>query len=141
MTDALHGRCLCGAVTLDVAHHDGAVGACHCRLCQRWGGVFLAFEADEAEVTVTGEVRTFPSTPFSERAFCPVCGTHLWLRDVGNPTLDLMPGPFDAAAAFPLRSEVYADRAMASVRLAGDHPRVTRADYEARHLHLDGDTP
>jgi hypothetical protein len=137
----IDGRCLCGAVTVRIdGAHDARVGACHCRMCQRWsGGVFLAFDVDDAGLTVTGPVSVYASTSFSERAFCKVCGSHLWLRNVGDATLDMMPGLFDAAKAFPLRSEVYTDRAMAAVQLAGDHPRETEAEYEAENLHVAGD--
>lgn len=134
----LTGRCLCGAVTVTVAGaHDPRPGACHCRMCQRWtGGLFLCFEADAAAVSVHGEVARYASSAFSERAFCPRCGSHLWMRDTNEGDAgryDLMPGLFDAAADWPLRSEIYVDRAMASVRLEGTHPRASRADYEARH--------
>jgi hypothetical protein len=50
-----------------------------------------------------------------------------------------MPGLFDAARAWPLRSEIYVDRAMASLRLAGEHRRKTRAEYEAENAFVDGD--
>jgi hypothetical protein len=139
----MEGRCLCGAVMLRIdGAHDSLVGACHCRMCQRWsGGLFLSFDVDEAGLTVTGPVGVYASTSFSERAFCKVCGSHLWLRNTGDATLDVMPGLFDAAAGFPLRSEVYSDRAMASVRLMGDHRRETEAVYEAKNLHVTGDEP
>ena len=139
----MEGRCLCGAVTLRIdGTHDSLVGACHCRMCQRWtGGLFLSFDVDEAGLTVTGPVGIYASTSFSERAFCKVCGSHLWLRDIGNTSLDMMPGLFDGAARFPLRSEVYSDRAMASVLLAGEHARATEAEYEAKNLHVAGGGP
>lgn len=144
-TEALAGRCLCGAVRIDVAGpHLGAVGVCHCRICQRWNGtVWGAFEAEPEAVTVTGAVARFASTPFSERAFCPTCGTHLWLRDTDrdDAAYELMPGLFDGAAGFPLISEVYSDRAPAYGALAGDHRRKSRADYEATNRHVTGETP
>ncbi len=56
-----------------------------------------------------------------------------------NAPYDLMPGLFDAALDWPLRSEIYTDRAMGSVHLSGDHRRVTRADYEAAHSFVKGD--
>jgi hypothetical protein len=61
---AMTGHCLCGAVTIKVAgDHDPRVGACHCRMCQRWsGGLFLCFEADASAVTITGEVSRFRSS-------------------------------------------------------------------------------
>jgi hypothetical protein len=141
----LEGRCLCGDVTVAVAGaHDPRVGACHCRMCQRWsGGLFLCFEADAAAVSVSGAVARYRSSSFAERAFCPRCGSHLWFNDVaagGEPTrYELMPGLFDAARGWPLRSEIYTDRAMASVRLAGEHVRATRSAYEASHPFVDGD--
>lgn len=142
---AITGRCLCGAVTIAVAGaHDPRVGACHCRMCQRWsGGLFLCFEAEARAVRITGEVRRYRSSAFAERAFCPRCGSHLWfsgVEDGGEPrTYELMPGLFDAARAWPLRSEVYADRAMASVPLAGGHRRKSRAEYEAANPFVEGD--
>jgi hypothetical protein len=144
-TGVLAGRCLCGAVTLRVdGAHVAGVGICHCRLCQRWTGtVWGAFEAEPAAVTVTGDVRRHASTPFAERAFCSRCGTHLWLRDTDNAEApyELMPGLFDGAAAFPLISEIYADRAPAYAPLGGDHRRATRAEYEAHNRHIEGELP
>ncbi|EYD76367.1 Gfa-like protein [Rubellimicrobium mesophilum DSM 19309] len=145
----MEGRCLCGAVAIRVeGEHDPRVGACHCRMCQRWsGGLFLCFTAPAASVVVTGEAREFQSSPFARRGFCPACGTHLWFRDQdekGEPRdagYELMPGLFDEAKDWPLRSEIYVDRAMESARLAGDHPRKTRADYEQHNPFIEGDDP
>lgn len=140
----LEGRCLCGAVTIRIdGLHEPRPGACHCRMCQRWtGGLFLCFSAAEDAVAVEGPVTRFASSAFAERAFCAVCGSHLWMRDTGGeaPGYDLMAGLFDTAGNWPLASEIYADRAMASVRLKGDHRRTTQAEYEARHPHIEGDT-
>jgi hypothetical protein len=137
----IEGHCLCGAVRIRVREADQRVGACHCRMCQRWsGGLFLCFDA--ASVEVEGEVARYQSSPFAERAFCPRCGSHLWMRDLADGgSYDLMPGLFDEAAAWPMRSEIYTDRALASVKLAGEHRRATRAEYEAKNLHLEGDIP
>ncbi|MFY8146732.1 MAG: GFA family protein, partial [Rhodobacter sp.] len=114
----------------------------HCRMCQRWsGGLFLCFNADAAGVTVEGPVTRYASSGFAERAFCPVCGSHLWMRDIMGQSYELMPGLFDAVRDQPLRSEVYADRAMASVRLQGDHRRATQAEYEQKNHHVAGVAP
>ena len=144
-TAPITGHCLCGAVTITVAgEHDPRVGACHCRMCQRWsGGLFVCFRANASAVTVTGEVTRYRSSSFAERAFCPRCGSHLWFNDVeegGEPrSYELMPGLFDTSRAWPLRSEIYVDRALAAVRLSGDHRRATRAEYEARNRFIAGD--
>jgi len=144
-SSAITGHCLCGAVKITVAgEHDPRIGACHCRMCQRWsGGLFLCFKADASAVTVTGEVTHYRSSTFAERAFCSRCGSHLWFKDVedgGEPqSYELMPGLFDAARNWPLRSEIYVDRAMASVHLLGDHRRKSRAEYEAENPFIEGD--
>ena len=139
----IEGHCLCGAVSVRVTGHGGFTGACHCRMCQRWSGaLFVSFNAPADAVTVTGEVTRYQSTPFAERAFCPRCGSHLWMREIGgpeNPDYELMPGLFDAARDIPLESEIYTDRALPGLALAGDHRRATRAEYEARNPHLDAD--
>lgn len=144
-TSAITGHCLCGAVRITVAgQQDASVGACHCRMCQRWtGGLFLCFKAPASAVTVTGEVTRYRSSSFAERAFCPRCGSHLWFNDLeegAEPQVyELMPGLFDVARTWPLRSEIYVDRAMASVHLLGDHRRKSRADYEAENPFVEGD--
>ena len=144
-TGRLEGACLCGAVRITVdGPHVAAVGICHCSLCQRSSGlVWGAFEASADAVTVSGAVARYASTHFSERAFCPVCGSNLWLRntDPADAEYELMPALFPAARDFPLISEVYSDRAPAYARLTGDHRRVTRADYEANQPHIEGDQP
>ena len=126
----LVGSCLCGAVTVTVAAHDPRIGACHCGMCQRWaGGLFLSFDAAADQVTASGPVARYASSGFSERTFCAVCGTHLWMRDTGDEAApyDLVPGLFDAARDWPLRSEIYVDRSFAALRLGGDHRRATAA--------------
>ncbi len=139
------GRCLCGAVTIRVdGAHDPRIGACHCRMCQRWsGGMFSGFDADAGAVAVDGPVTRFASSHFAERAFCPTCGTHLWFRDTDrdDAPYELTPGLFDDALGWPLRSEVYADRAMAAFRLEGDHRRTTGAEYETTNQFVEGDVP
>ncbi len=134
------GHCLCRAVTVRVGAHDPRIGACHCRMCQRWsGGLFLCFDADEVEVE--GPVTRYSSSDFAERAFCGKCGSHLWMRNTDGATYDLMPGLFDQARDWPMRSEIYTDRALAAVRLDGPHKRATRAEYEAKNTFLEGDAP
>jgi hypothetical protein len=90
-------------------------------------------------VTITGPVTRYASSEFAERAFCATCGSHLWMRDTArdDAPYDLMPGLFDAARDWPMRSEIYVDRAYASVRLGGDHKRATQADYESKNPHVD----
>lgn len=97
------------------------------------------FRAPAGGVEVAGPWKSHRSSPFAERAWCGRCGTHLWIRD-DDDDFELMPGLFDDARDMPLAREVYSDRAFACVSLAGDHARVTRAEYEASgRPYLEGD--
>ncbi len=139
----LEGHCLCGSVKVRVdGLHDPRAGSCHCRMCQRWsGGLFLCFSAAAEAVGVTGPVTRYASSSFAERAFCATCGSHLWMRNLNeqDQDYDLMPGLFDEARGWPLRSEIYTDCAMASIALKGDHDRATAAAYEAKKAHTKAD--
>lgn len=143
MTGVMEGHCLCGAVTLRVKRHGGFTGVCHCRMCQRWtGGLYISVPVEAADVTISGPVARYRSSEFAERAFCSVCGSHLWYREQSDDAYyGLMPGLFDAAREIPLKSEIYVDRALPGLALPGDHRRATRAEYEAKNLHLEGDLP
>lgn len=65
--------------------------------------------------------------------------TSPWFRPAEAVPGPARPGLFDAARNWPLRSEIYVDRAMAPAHLAGEHPRESRAEYEAENPFVDGD--
>lgn len=136
MSAAREGACLCGAVRIRVGRLGDTMSACHCGMCRRWSGS-IQMGIDAREVTVEGPVKTWMSSTFAERAWCNVCGSALWLRDVDPGDLyELVPGLFDNAAGARLVREVYADRAPDGYALAGDIQRVSAADYEASHPHV-----
>lgn len=137
------GHCLCGAVRVSAAAHRGFTAVCHCRMCQRWsGGLFVCVPVGAEGLAVTGPVVRFASSGFAERAFCGVCGSHLWYRaQGGDGHYAMMPGLFDDARDWPVQSEIYVDRALPGLALAGGHRRATRAAYEAKNDHLQGDMP
>ena len=140
MADQIEGRCLCGAVKIQLEAPAGWVGVCHCRMCQRWSGsLWAGFPADHETITVTGPVRRYRSSQLAERAFCETCGSHLWMRDhkEGAP-YDLMPGLFDESRTWPLQGEIYVDEAMASMAMAGQHRRATAAEYRAKNPETEG---
>ena len=136
----MNGTCLCGAVTLAVSGDPAAMAAdlsaCHCDPCRRWSGAVLwGFEAPADGVRYEGPARAYRSSDFAQRAWCDECGTQLWFRDDGGP-YELNPGLFEETRDWPLARVVYADRAAAHARLAGGHPTVTKAEYEARAAHV-----
>ncbi len=135
------GRCLCGAVTVTVAHAPDEMSGCHCDNCRRWsGGFFLSMEAAVKDVTLEGPIKTHAATRFSQRGWCDRCGSHVFLRDNDSNQIELMPGLFENFGGAALHHIVYADRCPSGLEIGGDIGRVTKAEYEADNLHEEGVT-
>ena len=100
----------------------------------------MGIEVPRERVRYAGPIRTYASSSFAERAWCETCGTAVWFADHEGDNahlLELAPGLFDGFGGAKLTRVVYADRAPSNVALAGDLQRVSKADYEARNLHVE----
>ncbi len=98
----------------------------------------MAIEKDR--VMYNGPIKTYASSSFAERAWCATCGAAVWFADTkgdGAAFLELAPGLFDGFGGAKLARVVYADSAPEGVMLGGDLERVTKAEYEAQHLHAE----
>lgn len=98
MTDAVSGRCLCGAVRITVKGPLGSVGYCHCTQCRRQTGLYYATtNAAVGDVSIDGEdnISRYRASPEAERAFCRVCGSALFWKGDGEASISLMAGLFD----------------------------------------------
>ncbi len=114
MADAFEGKgsCLCGAVEVTAANAATHVGACHCHMCQRWGGgPLLAVECGR-EVHLDGleHVGVFDSSEWADRGFCRHCGTHLFYRVKDTGDYMLPAGLFDDQSGLSLTSQIFIDR-------------------------------
>ena len=138
------GHCLCGAVTVASDVTPRKISACHCGMCTRWSGsVQMGLEVPEESVTIEGPIRTYRSSGFAERAWCGVCGSAVYFRNVAGKDsgfFEFAPGLFENAAGARLVRVVYADCAPGGYRIEGDGvERVSKADYEATHDHVPED--
>ncbi len=124
------GKCLCGAVTFTADEVDGHVHACHCSMCRNWGGgPFLA--AGVGKVSFTGEehLKRYRSSDWAERGFCAECGTNLFYHLIEPSSYVLCTGSFDDVDQFSLAGEIYIDEKPKGYDFAGDHPRLTGAEF------------
>ena len=84
MTDIAEkkGSCLCGGVQVVSRAFSKLVGACHCKICTKWGGGPLLGVDCGSDVSFEGQenISVFNSSAWAERAFCKKCGTHLFYR-------------------------------------------------------------
>ncbi len=126
------GRCLCGAVTYTADDIDTDVHSCHCSMCRTWSGG-PAFAVGVGSVRFDGEanITRFDSSAWAERGFCNRCGTNLFYRLKEADHYVLWMGTFDEQAAFKLAGEIYIDEKPEAYDLAGDHPRLTGAEFMA----------
>lgn len=125
----LHGRCMCGAVTIRAAGGKPILRACHCDMCRRWSSsMFMSVPTDPESIEVDGPVRIFRSSEWAERAFCGTCGSSLWYMTFEDRVRQLAAGLFEDAAGGTLKLEFFADRKPHGYTLSGDHRRLSKAE-------------
>ncbi len=100
MSDALHGRCFCGAIRFQASNAPFQVSWCHCRDCRRQTGapavVWAGFDA--GHVAFAGAPGRRQSSPHITRAFCAECGTPISYEDERLPgEIYIHAGLFDEA--------------------------------------------
>ncbi len=126
----LTGGCLCGAVTYTADGVEPKVHACHCSICRRWtGGPALAVGVGTVQFSGEEHISRYDSSEWAERGFCNRCGTNLFyhLKEPGRYILWM--GTFDDPAPFRLNGEIFIDEKPAAYDLAGDHRRLTGAEF------------
>lgn len=131
-----HGSCLCGAVTYTIKSEVHKTGACHCEMCRRWsGGVYLAVEVAADALEVTGSPKTYKSSDWAERVFCDKCGTSLWYRLTApgpmHGTYHLGFGTLEDTSGVEFEGEIFVDKKPDAYSFAGDHSRMTEAEFMA----------
>lgn len=118
MNQPYTGGCACGAVRYSTAHAPIFQNHCQCRDCQRRSGgghgSWLTFAA-RVEMTISGEARLWElaadSGQIKSHAFCPVCGTPVYLRFASMPDLIAVPaGSLDEPGRFAPQALTYSVR-------------------------------
>ncbi len=138
MTETRKGGCLCGAVRFSAPLKVGSdgvvkVGACHCGMCQRWGGAPYLAVAGKGPVEFEGEdsITRYHASDWGERGFCKACGTHLFWRMRSNSLIAVSAGTFDDQTGFTLDNEIFVDCAAGFYAFAGERTRMTEAEVTA----------
>lgn len=93
------GGCQCGAVRYALLSEPTEPSICHCRMCQKAFGSYIAPLAGVpmADLVWTrGEPGRFRSSDIVERGFCRVCGTPLFYRVLERDRISVSIGSLDA---------------------------------------------
>lgn len=132
----LKGRCLCGAVQLTVSVSNASVCACHCKMCQRWGGGPLLTVRCDGDVRFDGEdnIRIFSSSKWAERGFCSKCGSHLYyhLKSDGHYAVPI--GLLDHVDGLVFDEQIFIDEKPPFYSFANDTKNLTGAEVFAQYV-------
>jgi len=129
------GKCLCGAVRIAATETTNEVGACHCKMCRRWGGgPFMEIECGTG-VSFEGEenVCVYDSSAWAERGFCKKCGTHLFYRFKKTGHHGVPVGLFDDDENLVFAHQVFVDEKPSFYAFSNDTHDMTGPELIARY--------
>ncbi len=124
---SISGQCLCHSVTLTLSDTPKHVEACHCSMCQTWGGgPLLGLEAKDT-LTIEGEqhVSRYRSSEWAERGFCKECGTHLFYHYLPKNSYIVPAGLFKTLPSDTLNCEIFIDHKPSYYDFSGTRERLT----------------
>lgn len=133
-TNSYNGGCACGAIRYHTQSQPIFENHCQCLDCQKRSGTghgsYLTFPR-RADVTITGEVSTWRIVADSSNekihAFCPTCGTLVYLTFVAMPELiAVAAGSLDEPGKFNPQMITYAIRGQAWDTFETALPKVDR---------------
>lgn len=105
------GHCLCGGVKITAKTAPVSVGACHCKMCRRWGGgPFMEIDCgSDVAIDSDANVSLFSSSDWAERGFCRNCGTHLFYRIKESGQHMIPIGLFEDSEDLVFETQVFID--------------------------------
>jgi hypothetical protein len=121
---------MCGAVRYRISAAPTRVSHCHCETCRKGSGAvamtFAAFDAGAVEWQGT-EAKTFRSSGFAFRKFCPECGSQLAFGFDERPEEEIITvGTLDDASEVPAMRHNFLSEKIFWVHLDEDLPGKPR---------------
>ena len=104
------GGCLCGAVRYEISGPLKQVVGCHCSMCRRQTGHYLAFTAawlEDFSLTEQGGLKWYYSSARSRRGFCGTCGSVLFFATDGDTKISITAGTLDGASGLKTAAHIY----------------------------------
>lgn len=92
------GHCLCGAVQYEVRGPLRPVIYCHCNMCRRSTGHFVAATACAREhltIHPSDALQWYRSSAQARRGFCLACGSNLFWEGLGRDSISILAGSLD----------------------------------------------
>lgn len=124
------GGCRCGAVRYEAEGQPAHSTLCWCKECRGSAGapvvVWTLFAQDK--VAITGEPRTYESSPGTVRQFCGTCGTGLFYinEQIFPGQVDIQGATFDEPDAFAPTAHIQVADAPGWMKGMGELPAFER---------------
>ena len=132
---SITAQCLCGSVRISAKSASKKVGACHCRMCRRWGGGPLLTVDCGTDVSVEGQdnVGLFDSSQWAERGFCKNCGSHLFYLLKHNQQYLVPAGLLDGDDELAFTEQVFIDEKPHYYAFVNETEDMTGAEVFAKY--------
>ncbi|HVS77410.1 MAG TPA: GFA family protein, partial [Steroidobacteraceae bacterium] len=104
------GRCVCGGVRFEVCGPLRSVIYCHCTLCRRFSGHFVAATACASEhlrLVCAGTLRWYRSSAIARRGFCGTCGSQLFWEPGHGDHISIWAGSLDAPTGLTAAKHIF----------------------------------
>lgn len=120
------GGCLCGAVRYVARGRLRPVIACHCEMCRRTSGNFVAASAvrrERLEIADRGALRWYASSSQAQRGFCGVCGGNLFWLPAHGAHISIMAGSLDLPTGLAIAAHIFTADAADYYRICDGAPQ------------------
>jgi hypothetical protein len=104
----IKGHCLCGNIQFETEADPMGPSMCHCGQCRRQsGGIWSSAYVADADLTITGDVTWFASSPGAKRGFCATCGSFLFWKALEEDTTSFALGAVAAPTGITLEKHIF----------------------------------
>jgi hypothetical protein len=87
----------------------------------------------DAKFSGAENIKAFRSSEWAERAFCSVCGTHLYYRLITTNDYIFSVGIFQGGPEFEFREQIFIDQKPRSYEFANVTSKLTEAEVFAKY--------
>ncbi len=104
------GHCLCKGVQFEVHGPLRPVVFCHCEMCRRTSGHFVAATAcarQDLVLKASASLQWYQSSSTARRGFCATCGGSLFWDPVGEDRIAIMAGTLDLPTGLTSKGHIF----------------------------------
>ena len=109
-SQAVSGRCFCGAVHYRAGRVSPEITECHCSQCRRQSGhryATTSTKRGDVEIDGAASLTWFSASPDAERGFCSTCGCHLFWRSRSDDTMAILAASIDDPTGLRMTGHIF----------------------------------